>query len=58
MDGVLSALVDMGIGVGANLVGGGVLLALGGLPAGMVTMFGVGLVLAISVIRDRARSPD
>jgi hypothetical protein len=43
-------LVDMGLGVGANLVGGGVLLALGGLPAGMVTMFGVGLVLAISVI--------
>ena len=43
-------LVDMGLGVGANLVGGSVLLALGGLPAGMVTMFGVGLVLAISVI--------
>jgi hypothetical protein len=43
-------IVDMGLGVGATLVGGSVLLALGGLPAGMVAMFGVGLVLATSVI--------
>lgn len=43
-------VVDMGLGVGASLVGGGVFLALLGLPAGMFAMFVVGLVLATSVI--------
>jgi uncharacterized membrane protein YeaQ/YmgE (transglycosylase-associated protein family) len=42
--------VDMGLGVGASLVGGGVLQALGGFPAGMFVMFVVGFVLATSVI--------
>jgi hypothetical protein len=43
-------IIDMGLGVGASLVGGGVLLALAGLPGGMVAMFAVGLVLATGVI--------
>jgi uncharacterized membrane protein YeaQ/YmgE (transglycosylase-associated protein family) len=42
--------VDMGLGVGASLVGGGVLQALGGFPAGMFVMFVVGFVLATSAI--------
>lgn len=43
-------IVDLGLGVGASLVGGGVLLASLGLPAGMFAMFVVGFVLATSVI--------
>ena len=42
--------VDMGIGVGASLVGGGVLQALGGFPAGMFVMFVFGFILATSAI--------
>ena len=42
--------VDMGIGVGASLVGGGALQALGGFPAGMFVMFVVGFVLATGAI--------
>ena len=43
-------VVDIGLGVGASLVGGGVLLALAGLPAGMFAMFVVGFVLATGAI--------
>jgi uncharacterized membrane protein YeaQ/YmgE (transglycosylase-associated protein family) len=43
-------IVDMGLGVGASLVGGSVFLALSGLPAGMFAMFGFGFVLATGVI--------
>lgn len=39
-------IVDMGLSVGTSLVGGVVLLALGGLPAGMRVMCVVGFVLA------------
>jgi hypothetical protein len=42
--------VDMGIGVGASLVGGGALQALGGFPAGMFVMFVVGFVMATGAI--------
>ena len=43
-------IVDMGLGVGAGLVGGSVFLALFGLPAGMFVMFVVGFVLATGAI--------
>ncbi|HEY7868143.1 MAG TPA: hypothetical protein VIF59_02895 [Methylomirabilota bacterium] len=43
-------IVDMGLGVGAGLVGGGVLLAVSGLPAGMFAMFAVAFVVAAGVI--------
>jgi hypothetical protein len=43
-------VVDIGLGVGASLAGGAVLLALAGLPAGMFVMFAVGFVLATGVI--------
>lgn len=43
-------IVDMSLGVGAGLGGGGVLLAVFGLPAGMFSMFVVAFVLATSVI--------
>ena len=35
-------IVDMGVGVGASLAGGSVILALSGHPAGMLFMAGVG----------------
>jgi hypothetical protein len=43
-------IVDMGLGVGAGLVGGGVILAWSGLRAGMFVMFVVGFALATGVI--------
>lgn len=43
-------IVDMGLGVGASLVGGSAFVALSGIPAGMFVMFVVGFVLATSVI--------
>ena len=43
-------IVDMGLGVGAGLVGGSVLVAVPGFPAGMVAMFVIAFVLATSVI--------
>ncbi len=43
-------IVDMGLGVGAGIVGGSVFLALFGLPAGMFVMFVVGFVLATGAI--------
>jgi uncharacterized membrane protein YeaQ/YmgE (transglycosylase-associated protein family) len=43
-------LVDMSLGVGASLVGGSVVVALSGLPAGMLGMLVVGFVLATSAI--------
>jgi hypothetical protein len=43
-------IVDMGVGAGAGLVGGGLFLVLSGVPAGMFVMFVVGFVLAIGVI--------
>ena len=43
-------IVDMGLGVGASLVGSSVLLALYGPSAGMLGMLVVGFFLATSVI--------
>lgn len=43
-------IVDMSLGVGAGLVGGSVLLAVSGVPAGMFSTFVVAFVLATSVI--------
>lgn len=43
-------IVDMGVGVGASLAGGSVILALSGHPAGMLFMAGVGFVLGTGVI--------
>jgi F0F1-type ATP synthase assembly protein I len=43
-------IVDMGLGVGASLVGGGVLLALAAFPAGMFVTLVIGFVLATSAI--------
>src|SRR5713226_7920382 len=43
-------VVDMGLGVGAALIGGSVFLAFSGLRAGMFVMFVVGFVLATGVI--------
>jgi hypothetical protein len=43
-------IVDMGLGVGAGLVGASVFLALFGLPAGMFVMFVVGFVVATGAI--------
>jgi uncharacterized membrane protein YeaQ/YmgE (transglycosylase-associated protein family) len=43
-------LVDMGLGVGAGLAGGGVFLAISGLPAGMLVMFVCAFSLAAGVI--------
>ncbi len=43
-------LVDMALGVGASLVGGGVLEALRGPATGMLAMFSAGLLLATSAI--------
>jgi hypothetical protein len=43
-------LVDMGLGVGAALGGGGVFLAISGVPVGMVVMFGFAFSLAAGVI--------
>jgi hypothetical protein len=43
-------IVDMGVGVGASLVGGGAILALSGHPAGMLFMAGIGLVLGTGAI--------
>ena len=43
-------VVDMGLGVGAGLAGGGVFLAISGLPAGMLVMFVFALFLAAGVI--------
>lgn len=43
-------IVDLGVGVGTSLVGGMALLAFSGLPGGMLPMFGVGFVMATSVI--------
>jgi hypothetical protein len=43
-------IVDMGVGVGAGLIGGSVFLALSGLSPGMFGMFVAGFVLAISVV--------
>jgi uncharacterized membrane protein YeaQ/YmgE (transglycosylase-associated protein family) len=43
-------IIDMGLGVGASLVGGGVLLAIAAFPAGMFVTFIIGFVLATSVI--------
>jgi hypothetical protein len=43
-------VVDMGLGVGAGLVGGSLCLALLELPAGMFVMFVVGFVLAAGAI--------
>ena len=40
--------VDMGLGVGAALFGGGAFLAGSGAPTGMFVTFGIGLVLAIT----------
>lgn len=39
-------LADLGIGVGSGLLGGGLVLALSGIPAGMLGMFVVGFVAA------------
>lgn len=46
-------IVDMGLGLGASIVGSWFVLALSGLPVGMVAMFGIGFVLATSVIVAR-----
>ena len=43
-------IVDMGLGVGASLVGGAALLALHGPSAGMLGMLVVGFFLATSMI--------
>jgi hypothetical protein len=43
-------LVDMGLGVGAGLAGGGVFLAVSGLPAGMLVAFVLAFSLAVGVI--------
>jgi hypothetical protein len=43
-------VVDMGLGVGAGLAGGGVFLAISGLPAGMLVMFVFTFSLAAGVI--------
>lgn len=43
-------IMDMGLGVGAGAVGGSLVLALSGLPVGMLTTFAVGFVAATSVI--------
>ena len=43
-------IVDLGLGVGAGLVGGSVLLAVSGVAAGMFAMFVITFVLATSVI--------
>ena len=43
-------IVDMGVGVGASLVGGSAILALSGHPAGMLLMSGIGFVLGMGVI--------
>jgi hypothetical protein len=43
-------IVDMGLGVGAGLVGASVFLAFRPFPAGMFVMFAVGFVLATGVI--------
>lgn len=51
-------LVDMGLGVGAGLAGGGVFLAISGLPAGMLVMFVFAFSLAAGVIlAQRLGSP-
>ena len=43
-------IVDLSLGVGAGLVGGGAFLAFSGLAGGMIGAFVVGLVVAISAI--------
>ena len=43
-------IVDLALGVGAGVVGGGLFLALAGRPVGMLGAFGVGLALAAGVI--------
>lgn len=43
-------MVDLSLGVGASLVGGGVFRGLSGLPAGMLGMVAVGFVMAMSAI--------
>lgn len=43
-------IVDLALGVGASLVGGGAILAFFGLPVGMLVMFVVGFALATAVI--------
>src|ERR1700741_3284790 len=43
-------IVDISLGVGASVVGGGILLALAGLPAGMFVVFVVGFAMATGVI--------
>jgi hypothetical protein len=43
-------IVDMGLGVGAGLVGASVFLAFSPLPAGMFSMFVIGFALATSAI--------
>jgi uncharacterized membrane protein YeaQ/YmgE (transglycosylase-associated protein family) len=43
-------IVDMSLGVGASLVGSSVVLALSGLPAGMLGMLVAGFVVAVSAI--------
>jgi uncharacterized membrane protein YeaQ/YmgE (transglycosylase-associated protein family) len=43
-------IVDMALGIGASLIGGGVLLAMAAFPAGMVVTFVIGFVLATSAI--------
>ena len=43
-------VVDMGVGVGASVIGGSAILALAGHPAGMLFMAGIGFVFGIGVI--------
>lgn len=43
-------IVDMALGAGASLLGGGLFLALAGRAGGMFGAFGVGLVLATGII--------
>jgi hypothetical protein len=42
-----------GLGAGASIVGGSIILAFSGLPPGVFAMFVVGLVVATSVIVTR-----
>lgn len=48
-------LVDMGLGVGAGLAGGGVFLAISGRPAGMLVMFVFAFALAGGAIVAQRR---
>ena len=43
-------VVDLSLGVGASLAGGSLLLALAGVPTGMLVVFVVGFVLATGLI--------